>query len=72
MAQALVDATRIYPQEIGPMLMPAFKVFKRYFNLQYQDYCASECFDGNNGIYYDDNAQLASAYITVYKVTCDC
>lgn len=69
--QAIVDAARIYPEEIKPMLGPAFSVLDKYYSAKHQAYCASEFFDGNEDIYYDDNAQVASALITAYEVTGD-
>lgn len=71
MAQAIVDAARIYPREITPMIKPAFSVFDKYYSPKHQAYCASEYFNGNEDIYYDDNAQVASALITAYEVTGD-
>lgn len=69
MLQAIVDGTRIYPNEIGPMIQPAFASLEKYWSEKHHAYCASEYFDGNEDIYFDDNAQVASALITAYEVT---
>lgn len=69
--QALVDGCRIYPKELIPYLGPAFKVLEKYYTPKYRAYCASEYFNGNDDVYYDDNAQVASAFITAYEVTGD-
>lgn len=71
MAQALVDGARAFPSEIMPLLRPTFQTFERYYNPKYKAYAASEYFDGNDDIYYDDNAQVASAFVTAYELTYD-
>lgn len=53
------------------MLKPAFNVFDKYYSPKFKAYCASENFDGNEDVYYDDNAQIASALITAYEATGD-
>lgn len=69
LAQAVVDALRIFPQEAHQFVGPAFKAFDRYYSPRYHAYCASEHFEGNNDVYFDDNAQVASAFLTAYEVT---
>lgn len=69
-AQAVVDGARIYPKELKPLIPKAFEAFKPYETREYPSVCtASKYFDGNKDIYFDDNAQIASAYITAYEVT---
>lgn len=51
------------------MIQPAFAVFDRYYTPKFKAYCASQYFDGNEDVYYDDDAQVASAYLTAYEVT---
>lgn len=69
-AQAIVDAARVNPEQFGPMIEPIFKVFDRYYTTEFGgSYCASENYDGNKDVYYDDNAQVASAFITGYEIT---
>jgi uncharacterized protein YyaL (SSP411 family) len=67
--QAIVDGARIYPQELGPLIDPAIKALYRYKSDKFHGYCAVENFPGNNDIYYDDDAQVASALIAAYEVT---
>ncbi|VVT51570.1 uncharacterized protein SAPINGB_P003140 [Magnusiomyces paraingens] len=69
LAQAVVDAMRIYPQDAHQFVEPVFRVFDRYYSPKYHAYCASENFDGNNDVYFDDNAQVASAFLTAFEVT---
>lgn len=42
-----------------------------YFSKKWNAYCASENFDNNNDVYYDDNAQVASALVGAWEVTGD-
>lgn len=67
--QAIVDGARIYPREIQPILAPAFQAYDHYYSKEYHAYCASYDFNGNQDIYYDDNAQVASSFLTAYEVT---
>lgn len=70
--QAIVDCARVYPEQTASLLQPAFTVLDKYLyknKRYYGAYCASEYFDGNTDIYYDDNAQIASALVTAYEVT---
>jgi hypothetical protein len=69
--QAIADAARIYPKEISPMLAPAFRAYDHYYSKEYHAYCASYDFNGNRDIYYDDNAQVASSFLSAYEVTGD-
>ncbi|ANB13839.1 hypothetical protein AWJ20_4786 [Sugiyamaella lignohabitans] len=69
--QAIVDAMRIFPKEIGPMMRPAFEAFDAYYSPKHHAYCASFNYDGNNDVYYDDNAQVASCFLSAYEVTHD-
>lgn len=69
--QALVDAYRIFPKEAGPMMEMALSSFSHYYNPQYRAYNASFSFPGNKDIYYDDNAQVASCFLSAYEVTQD-
>ncbi|CAN6650844.1 hypothetical protein TRVA0_024S01992 [Trichomonascus vanleenenianus] len=71
MLQSIVDAARIYPKEISPMIKPAFASLERYYNPEFHGYNASHHFNGNKDLYYDDNAQVASAYLTAFEVTHD-
>ncbi|CDK24730.1 unnamed protein product [Kuraishia capsulata CBS 1993] len=66
---AIVDGARIYPNELGPLIEPAIQAMYRYRSPKYHGYCAAENFDGNKDIYYDDDAQVASALICAYEVT---
>ncbi len=68
-AQAIVDGARVYPNELGPMIAPVINAMYKYRSPQYHGYCAVENFNGNKDIYYDDDAQVASALITAYEVT---
>lgn len=67
--QAIVDGARIYPDELGPLIEPAVNALYRYRSPDKYGYCAVENFNGNGDIYYDDDAQVASALITAYEVT---
>lgn len=67
--QAVVDGARIYPQELGPLIDPCIKALYKYRSPQFYGYCAVENFQGNNDIYYDDDAQVAFAIIAAYEVT---
>lgn len=69
MVQSIVDAARIYPDEVIPLMERALKSFDAYYSPQYHAYCASHNFNGNSDIYYDDNAQVASCFLTAYEVT---
>lgn len=66
--QAVVDGCRIYP-ELMPLLDPAVNALSYYRSPEYHGYCAAENFGGNKDIYYDDDAQVASAIITAYEVS---
>ncbi|GEQ71399.1 hypothetical protein JCM33374_g5082 [Metschnikowia sp. JCM 33374] len=68
--QAIVDGARIYP-ELLPLIGPAVDTFKKYKNNQTKGYSAAENSGSDNDIYYDDDAQVASAIITAYEVTGD-
>lgn len=67
--QAIVDGARIYPEELGPLIEPAIRAMYRYKSDKLYGYCAVENFNGNNDIYYDDDAQVASALVTAYEAT---
>lgn len=69
--QSIVDGCRIYPNEFRPMLKPAFDVLDRYYCPKLQAYTAAQYFEGNDDIYLDDNAQVASALLTAFEVTGD-
>uniref|UniRef100_A0A060T8D9 ARAD1C36168p n=1 Tax=Blastobotrys adeninivorans TaxID=409370 RepID=A0A060T8D9_BLAAD len=71
MVQAIVDAARIFPDQIKPMLRPAFESFDPYYNPEYHGYNASHHFSGNKDLYYDDNAQVASCFLSAYEITHD-
>ncbi|GME68166.1 unnamed protein product [[Candida] boidinii] len=66
---AIVDAARVAPEFAGPLIDQAIKAMNKYRSPQYGGYCAFENYDGNNDIYYDDDAQVASALICAYEVT---
>lgn len=70
-AQAVVDSARIFPDETMPMLKPVFQSFEKYYSPKRGAYCASYYFEGNDDVYYDDNAQIASAFLTAFEVTKD-
>lgn len=69
--QSVIDGARIYPKEIGPLVGPAMAVFDHYYSPKFHAYCASYDFNGNEDIYFDDNAQVASCYLTAFEVTND-
>lgn len=66
--QAIVDGSRIYP-ELKPLIAPAIDTFKKYKNNLTKGYSAAENGGSDNDVYYDDDAQVASAIITAYEVT---
>lgn len=66
--QAIVDGARIYP-ELKPLIDPAVATFARYQNKHTKGYSAAENGGSDNDVYYDDDAQVASAIITAYEVT---
>ncbi|OBA20014.1 Six-hairpin glycosidase [Metschnikowia bicuspidata var. bicuspidata NRRL YB-4993] len=68
--QAVVDGARIFP-ELKPLIAPAVDTFRRYKNNQTKGYSAAENSGSDNDVYYDDDAQVASAIITAYEVTGD-
>ncbi|KAI5967023.1 uncharacterized protein KGF55_000433 [Candida pseudojiufengensis] len=68
--QAIVDAARIYP-EMQPLIAPAVAIFKKYKNNSVKGYSAAENSGTDKDIYYDDDAQVASAILTAYEVTGD-
>lgn len=68
--QAVVDGARIYP-ELVPLIAPAIDTFARYKNNHVHGYSAAENSGTDEDIYYDDDAQVASAMITAYEVTGD-
>lgn len=67
-AQAVVDGARIYP-ELLPLVDPAIAIFAKYKNPHLRGYLAAENNGNDKDIYYDDDAQVASAMITAYEVT---
>lgn len=69
-AQAIVDGARIYP-ELKPLVGPAIDTFRRYKNTHTKGYSAAENSGSDNDVYYDDDAQVASAMVTAYEVTGD-
>lgn len=68
--QGIVDAARINKNYI-PLMYDALQSFNRYYSSSNHAYTATEYFDGNDDIYYDDNAQVASCFLTAYEVTQD-
>ncbi|QBM86986.1 Glycosyl hydrolase family 76 [Metschnikowia aff. pulcherrima] len=68
--QAVIDGARIYP-ELKPLIAPAVDTFKKYKNNHTKGYSAAENGGNDNDVYYDDDAQVASAIITAYEVTGD-
>lgn len=68
--QAVVDGARLYP-ELRPLVGPAVATFARYQNHKTRGYSAAENGGSDEDIYYDDDAQVASAIITAYEVTGD-
>lgn len=68
--QAIVDGARIYP-EFLPLVRPAVDTFRKYKNNMVKGYSAAENGGTDMDIYYDDDAQVASAMITAYEVTGD-
>lgn len=68
--QAIVDGARIYPEFI-PLIGPAVDTFYKYKNNHVKGYSAAENSGNDMDIYYDDDAQVASAMITAYEVTGD-
>lgn len=68
--QAVVDGARIFP-ELVPLIAPAVDTFARYKNHHVKGYSAAENGGSDEDIYYDDDAQVASAMITAYEVTGD-
>lgn len=69
-AQAIVDGARIYP-ELVPLISPAIETFSHYKNKHVKGFSAGENNGNDMDIYYDDDAQVASAMITAYEVTGD-
>lgn len=69
-AQAIVDGARIYP-ELKPLIPAAIYTFSHYKNNHLKGYSAAENNGNDKDIYYDDDAQVASAIITAYEVTGD-
>lgn len=67
-AQAIVDGARIY-KEFVPLVDPAISIFVKYQNKHLRGYSAAENDGNDKDIYYDDDAQVASAMITAYEVT---
>lgn len=67
-AQAIVDGARLYP-EFVPLIAPAIECFSKYKNSQLKGFSAAENGGSDSDIYYDDDAQVASAMITAYEVT---
>ncbi|RLV84940.1 Meiotically up-regulated protein [Meyerozyma sp. JA9] len=67
-AQAIVDGARIY-KELLPLVGPAIDIFQKYRNPHLKGYSAAENNGNDKDIYYDDDAQVASAMLTAYEVT---
>lgn len=70
-AQAIIDGARVYPRELSPLIEPVMRAIYRYKSVKLKGYCAVEDFEGNSDIYYDDDAQVASALISAYEATGD-
>jgi predicted alpha-1,6-mannanase (GH76 family) len=68
--QSVIDSARVFP-DTKNTVVPACRAFYPYYSPDYRMYCASVNFSGNRDIYYDDNAQVASCFITGYEVTGD-
>lgn len=66
--QAVVDGARLY-KELEPLIDPAVAIFQKYKNNHIKGYSAAENNGNDKDIYYDDDAQVASAIITAYEVT---
>lgn len=67
---ALVDATRVYPEENKEILDMAIRATLKYrSNENGGCYCVEEYRRGNKDINFDDDAQIASAFICAYEVT---
>jgi hypothetical protein len=67
-AQAVVDGARIY-KELDPLVNDAINIFQKYKNNHLKGYSAAENSGNDKDIYYDDDAQVASAMITAYEAT---
>lgn len=67
-AQAVVDGARLY-KELVPLVEPAINTFQKYKNTHLKGFSATENNGNDKDIYYDDDAQVASAMITAYEVT---
>ncbi|CAK7901148.1 hypothetical protein CAAN1_11S01596 [[Candida] anglica] len=66
--QAVVDGSRLY-KELVPLIDPAIAIFQKYKNTSLKGFSAAENGGSDKDIYYDDDAQVASAMITAYEVT---
>ncbi|KAK9449194.1 glycosyl hydrolase family 76-domain-containing protein [Limtongia smithiae] len=53
----------------GAALDTAFRALERHWNPRRSAYCAWIYYDGNNDIYYDDNAHCVNALISAYQAT---
>lgn len=68
--QGIVDAARINKNYV-PLMYDVLQSFNHYYDPNNHAYTATEYFDGNDDIYYDDNAQVASCFLTAYEITQD-
>ncbi|KAH3671376.1 hypothetical protein WICMUC_004673 [Wickerhamomyces mucosus] len=66
-AQGIVDGARVYPQELGPLIDPTVKALYQFKNNNLRGYSVSS--NGDGDIYYDDDAQVAFAFVAAYEVT---
>lgn len=64
--QALLAAEETSPNTYTEKIHRAIAGMRKYWNPHHSAYCAWHYTDGNDDIYYDDNAQVAIALITAY------
>lgn len=67
-AQALVDAASADSGWL-PKMAVGLDTLESYWNPVQKGYTATEYFNGDTDMYYDDNSQVAEAYLTAYEVS---
>ncbi|KAI9817757.1 MAG: hypothetical protein M1827_000876 [Pycnora praestabilis] len=67
--ESLIEAERAAPGQYRTQLNNAMSALEKYHNPTNGAYCAWHYYQGNDDMYFDDNAQIAIAQIAAYQLT---
>ncbi|EWC47880.1 hypothetical protein DRE_02762 [Drechslerella stenobrocha 248] len=70
--QSIIEAERLSPGRFGDKIALAIETLQeRYYNREYKAYSAWLYSNGDQDVYYDDNAQIAIAFLDAFLVLND-